>query len=75
MSSENDTRNESSNDDLALKTLLAVATEVSPSISENLLKRLFLIQSRHQFDSDRSASVQEMQRIIEAEVAAISEGK
>jgi hypothetical protein len=75
MNSKNDISDESSSNDLALKTLLTVAAEVSPSLSEDLLRRLFLIQSRHQFDSDRAASAQEMQRIIEAEVASISEGK
>lgn len=63
------------NDDLALRTLLSVAAEVSPSLSQDLLKRLYLIQNRHQFDADRVAPVQEMQRVIEAEVNSTGEAK
>ncbi len=68
-----DSKEDMPSEDLALMTLLSVAAEVSPSLSPDLLKRLYLIQSRHQFDVDRVAAVQEMQRIIEAEVASIGE--
>lgn len=54
--------------DVALATLKAVAAEIALDIPENVIERLYVLQKRHQFDSDRSASIQEMKRILEAHV-------
>lgn len=52
--------------DMALHTLLQVAREVSPQLPEELLKRIYLIQRAHQFEADRGASLQSMQRVLDA---------
>lgn len=62
-------------EDLALLTLLRVAPEVAPDIPESLLKSLFAVQRRHQFDSDRSASLQVMQRLLEEYVSQKAEAR
>lgn len=52
-------------EDIALNTLLAVAKERYPELSLELVKRLYGLQKRYQFDSDRTLSIQSMQRVLE----------
>jgi len=52
-------------DDLALETLLAIRAEIAPTLDENLLRRCYDIQKKHQFSSDRSQSAQAMDRLID----------
>jgi len=58
----------SPHEDIALTTLMAVAREVAPDFPEDVVHGLYALQKRHQFDSDRSGSIQEMQRFLEAHV-------
>jgi len=51
--------------DMGLDTLLSVAREVAPELPEHLLRRVFALQRTHQFDTDRDASVLELQRAVE----------
>ena len=55
-------------DDLALETLLAIRAEIAPDLDEELLRRCYDIQKRHQFARDRSHSTQGMDRLIEERV-------
>lgn len=59
------------NDDLALETLLSVMPTVAPSLSVTLLRSCYELQKKHQFDHDRAASTQAMDRLIEEEVAKL----
>lgn len=59
--------------DFALETLKAVAKEIGTDLPNEAIERIYAIQKRHQFDADRSASSQEMQRLIET-LAAEAEG-
>ena len=52
-------------DDLSLETLLAIRAEIAPDLDEELLRRCYEIQKKHQFYSDRSHSTQAMERLIE----------
>ena len=52
-------------DDLALETLLAIRAEIAPDLDEDLLRRCYEIQKKHQFSRDRSHSAQAMGRLIE----------
>lgn len=61
-------------EDLALETLLAVRAEVAPELDEELLRRAYEIQKKHQFTRDRSHSVQMLDRLIEEQVKALLEG-
>jgi hypothetical protein len=61
-------------EDLALSTLFEIAQEGEMQLSNDLIRELYLLQKRHQFDSDRAASVQEMQRLLEKYVDAPIEG-
>ncbi|MCW5673944.1 MAG: hypothetical protein KIT15_05135 [Xanthobacteraceae bacterium] len=60
------------NEDLPLKTLMTVKNDVAPELDRELLKQCYETQKRHQFDSDRNAVVQTMERLIEAEVARLA---
>jgi hypothetical protein len=55
--------------DLALTALLKAA-EIEPSLPEDLLRKSFAIQRRHQFDRDevRETSMQELRILLEAAV-------
>ena len=55
-------------EDIALNTLLTVAQERYPDLSLDLVKRLYGLQKRFQFDSDRTSSIQALQRILEESV-------
>ena len=61
-------------DDPAIETLIAVRAEVSPDLDEQLIRRCYAIQKKHQFDDDRSASLQAMDRLIEEYVDAAMAG-
>ena len=58
-------------DDLALETLIAVRAEFAPELDEQLIRNCHAIQKKHQFDHDRSQSVQAMDRLIEEYVDAL----
>ncbi len=57
-------------DDMALAALLAVARAEAPELPEELLRKAFAIQKRHQFDREEqsNASVQDMQALIDSYV-------
>jgi hypothetical protein len=61
-------------EDLALATLRAVASEGDERLPADLVEKLYRLQKRHQFDADRAASVQEMQRLLEQYVDSLVEG-
>lgn len=61
-------------EDLALATLHTVATEGEERLPADLVEKLYHLQKRHQFDADRGASVQEMQRLLEQYVTSLVEG-
>jgi len=61
-------------DDLTLSTLLSVASEIGQDVPPSLLERLYALQKRHQFDADRSASLQEMQRLLESHLDQVQTG-
>lgn len=68
----NDYTNE--REDLALATLRAIAAEGDERLPADLVEKLYRLQKRHQFDADRGASVQEMQRLLEQYVDSLVEG-
>jgi hypothetical protein len=57
-------------DDIALNTLVAVAKERYPELPPELVQRLYSLQKRYQFDTDRTSSIQAMQRVLEEYVDA-----
>lgn len=57
-------------EDIALNTLVDVAKEHYPELSLSLVKRLYDLQKTHQFEADRTASIQALQRVLEAEIDA-----
>lgn len=59
-------------DDLALETLLAIRSEIAPDLDEDLLRRCYEIQKKHQFARERSHSAQAMDRLIEERVNALA---
>jgi hypothetical protein len=63
-------------EDLALETLLEVRHEEAIDLPEELLRRCFAVQQRHQFDDDdsRGASAQAMDRLIDEALGTASEG-
>jgi hypothetical protein len=62
----------SSNDDLALQTLLASRLDAAPNLEEELLRQCYAIQNKYQFSEDRSLSVSAMERLIDDRVAKLS---
>lgn len=60
-------------EDLALETLLAVRAELAPDLDEELLRRCYEIQKKHQFSKDRSHSAQLLDRLVEDRVNALVE--
>lgn len=58
-------------EDLALETLLDVRAEIAPDLDEELLRRCYEIQMKHQFSKDRSHSAQLLDRLIEDRVNAL----
>lgn len=61
-------------EDLALATLRALASEEEDRLPADLVEKLYLLQKRHQFDADRAASLQEMQRVLEQYVDSLAGG-
>ena len=57
-------------DDLALQTLLAIATITAPSLDTTLLRQCYAIQKKHQFSDDRAQSSAAMEKLIDAKLAA-----
>lgn len=53
-------------EDMAWKALEVTAKEVAPDIPVELLRKAYEIQKRFQFSTDRSESVQLMERLIES---------
>jgi hypothetical protein len=60
--------------DMALNALLMAARDGQTGVPEELVRKAYAIQRRHQFDreGERDASVQEMQRLVEEYVASIA---
>ena len=58
--------------DMALNALLMAARDGQTGLPEELVRKAYAIQRRHQFDreGERDASMQEMQRLVEEYVAA-----
>ena len=54
--------------ELGLETLLAVKTELSVDLDDELLEACFAIQKKYQFNHDRTLSKQAMDRLIEDRV-------
>lgn len=57
-------------DDIAVNTLLAAAEERFPDLTPDLVKRIYEIQKRYQFDRDDVLPAQAMQRVLEEFVDA-----
>ena len=62
----------SSNDDLALQTLLTTRLDAAPNLDEELLRLCYAIQNKYQFSEDRSLSVSAMERLIDDKFAKLS---
>jgi hypothetical protein len=56
--------------DMALQALLLTAQESDVNLPEDLVRRAYAIQRRHQFDRDgeREGSLQDMLRLVEDHV-------
>ena len=57
-------------EDIAVNTLLAVAKDRFPDLTPDLVKRVYEIQKRYQFDRDDVIPAQAMQRVLEEFVDA-----
>ena len=55
--------------ELGLEVILEVKSELGIDIDEDLLKRCFELQRDHQFDHDRTRSMQEMRNLIDEYVS------
>ena len=53
--------------DMALSALMAAAHDTEPSIPEDLVRKVYAIQRRHQFDREdrREDSLQELQNLVD----------
>lgn len=58
MTTEND-------QDLALAALLAAATDVEARLSESFISASYAIQRRHQFNQDQTASLHDLEKLVE----------
>lgn len=54
--------------DLGLETLLSVRAQLGVDIKEDLLRKCFEIQRRHQYNHDRTSSSQAIEKLIEVHV-------
>lgn len=61
------------NDDLALEALLAIRAEIAPDLDEELLRKCYDIQKKHQYARDRSHTARAMDRLIDERVNALVE--
>jgi hypothetical protein len=57
-------------EDIALTALLKAAEQYQDNALNDLLKKAYEIERRHQFDSEeqRNSSLQELQRLLEATI-------
>lgn len=62
-------------EDIAMNTLLAVAKERFPALLPDLVKRIYEIQKRYQFDKDEVLSAQATQRVLEEYVDSTGASK
>jgi hypothetical protein len=51
--------------DLGLSTLLQVRNELGLSLPDELVKEIYAIQKKHQFEQDRTLSHQATERLID----------
>lgn len=49
----------------ALSALLAARQKFEPELPEELLRKAYAIQCKHQFDREHDISLREMQRLLE----------
>ena len=59
-------------DEMALITLLSVAKDLAPDISEDLIRKIFMLQKAHQFDAERDVSLQDLQRLLDDYVSDLA---
>ena len=59
----------SNNHELGLEVILEVKSELDVDIDEDLLKKCFELQREHQFNHDRTRSLQEMRNLIDEYVS------
>jgi hypothetical protein len=57
--------------DMALAALIASASAVAADLPAELIRKIYAIQRRHQFNRDRAEPVEEMRRLIEEHVASL----
>jgi len=50
---------------MALKALISAGKEYAPELSEDVLKTIYEIQVRNQFEKDRDIPLKEMSQVIE----------
>ena len=60
--------------DIALETLLKAREQCAPEVPEKLVRDVYEIQRKYQFDygTDRNPCIQEVQRLIENYASSIS---
>ena len=58
--------------DLVFAALLTAANDVAPELPEGLLRKAYAIQRAHQFERDRTISLQEIQRLVDDYVNSLS---
>lgn len=51
--------------DHALSALLETASDVAPELPEELLRKAYAIEKRHQYDRDRAVSMQELEKLVD----------
>jgi len=56
--------------DMALAALLTASRAIAPELPEDLVRTIYAIQSRHQFNKDRDVPLEEMRRLIDDHVAS-----
>jgi hypothetical protein len=64
----------SDEEDLALATLLSIRAEIAPDLDEDLLRKAYAIQRRHQFSDDHAQSSAAMERLIDEVISAQQPG-
>ena len=57
-----------SDQDLALTALLAATKDVETSLPESFIKASYAIQRRHQFNQDQTASLHDLEKLVEDHV-------
>lgn len=58
--------------DMALAALLAVARDIAPGLPEILIRTVYSIESRHQFNRDRDVPLEEIRALIDDHAATLS---